>query len=51
VSADTSTVRGFEVTTVDKLINWARTGSLLAHWLATLFSILLRAWPAGSASA
>ena len=28
VSADTSTVRGFEVTTVDKLINWARTGSL-----------------------
>jgi len=21
-------VRGFEVTTVDKLINWARTGSL-----------------------
>jgi NADH-quinone oxidoreductase subunit B len=28
VSADLSTVRGFEVTTVDKLINWARTGSL-----------------------
>ena len=28
VSADIPTVRGFEVTTVDKLINWARTGSL-----------------------
>ncbi len=28
VSADTPTARGFEVTTVDKLINWARTGSL-----------------------
>ena len=28
VSADSSIVRGFEVTTVDKLINWARTGSL-----------------------
>src|SRR5580658_10063315 len=28
VSADTGTVPGFEVTTVDKLINWARTGSL-----------------------
>src|SRR5271156_2860924 len=27
-SADAGTVRGFEVTTVDKLINWARTGSL-----------------------
>ena len=23
-----NTARGFEVTTVDKLINWARTGSL-----------------------
>ena len=28
VPAETSTVRGFEVTTVYKLINWARTGSL-----------------------
>src|ERR1700678_1356929 len=28
VSAESGTVRGFEVTTVDKLINWARTGSL-----------------------
>ena len=28
VSADIPTVRGFEVTSVDKLINWARTGSL-----------------------
>src|SRR6266849_3503618 len=28
VSADSGSVRGFEVTTVDKLINWARTGSL-----------------------
>src|SRR3981189_1751910 len=28
VSADIPAVRGFEVTTVDKLINWARTGSL-----------------------
>src|SRR5208282_5948989 len=27
-SAESGTVRGFEVTTVDKLINWARTGSL-----------------------
>ena len=26
--ADAGPVRGFEVTTVDKLINWARTGSL-----------------------
>src|SRR6202050_693764 len=28
VSADANAVRGFEVTSVDKLINWARTGSL-----------------------
>jgi NADH-quinone oxidoreductase subunit B len=28
VTADLGSVRGFEVTTVDKLINWARTGSL-----------------------
>src|SRR5258708_34281218 len=28
VSADTGAVRGFEVATVDKLINWARAGSL-----------------------
>src|ERR1700722_4255217 len=28
VSAESGTVPGFEVTTVDKLINWARTGSL-----------------------
>ncbi len=27
-TADAGLVRGFEVTSVDKLINWARTGSL-----------------------
>ena len=27
-TADSGAVPGFEVTTVDKLINWARTGSL-----------------------